>query len=188
LAFFSDKAWFHLQGDINMQNNRYWSPKKPHITHEAPLYPVKVGVWCAVSARRIVGPEFFKETINCERYVEVILGQFFSELTEGERLYGWYQQDSASAHSARMSMQALSDVFKTRIISSGIRLASSPYLNPSGFLFWSCLKDKVYNSNTRKEEELEENVLREIASIAVEQLRTVNQPLFRRCENFQHHL
>jgi hypothetical protein len=40
---------------------------------------------------------FFKETINCERYVQVILGQFFPELTEEERLYGWFQQDSATA-------------------------------------------------------------------------------------------
>jgi hypothetical protein len=74
---------------------------------------VKVGVWCAVSARRIVGPVmFFNETINCERYVQVILGQLFSELTDEERLYGWFQQDSATAHTARtcMSMQALSDV------------------------------------------------------------------------------
>jgi hypothetical protein len=49
---------------------------------------VKVGVWCAISARRIVGRVFFNETINCERYVQVILGQFFPKLTEEERLYG----------------------------------------------------------------------------------------------------
>jgi hypothetical protein len=48
---------------------------------------VKVGVWCAVSARRIVVPVSFNKTINCERYVQVILGQFFPELTEEERLY-----------------------------------------------------------------------------------------------------
>jgi hypothetical protein len=58
---------------------------------------VKVGVWCALSARRIVGPVLFNETINCERYVQVMLGQFFSELTEDERLYGWVQQDSVTA-------------------------------------------------------------------------------------------
>jgi hypothetical protein len=52
---------------------------------------VKVGVWCALSARRIVGPVFFNENINCDRYVQVIVGQFFSELTEEESLYGWFQ-------------------------------------------------------------------------------------------------
>jgi hypothetical protein len=43
---------------------------------------VKVGVWFAVSARRIVGPAFFNETVSCEGYIEVILGQFFPQLTE----------------------------------------------------------------------------------------------------------
>jgi hypothetical protein len=63
---------------------------------------VKVDVWCALSARRIVGPVFFNETINCERYAWVILQQFFSELTEEERVYGWFQQDSATAHTCRL--------------------------------------------------------------------------------------
>jgi hypothetical protein len=31
---------------------------------------VKVGVWCAVSARMIVEP-VFNETINCEKYLHV---------------------------------------------------------------------------------------------------------------------
>jgi hypothetical protein len=47
--------------------------------------------------------------------------------------------------------------------------------------FWGCLKDKVYNSNHRTEEELKENILREIANIPAEQLRRVNQNLLRRC-------
>jgi hypothetical protein len=58
LTFFSDEAWFHLQGYINMQNNRYWNSKNPHLTHKAPLHPAKVGIWCALSARWIVGPVF----------------------------------------------------------------------------------------------------------------------------------
>jgi hypothetical protein len=49
------------------------------------------------------GPVFFNETINCERYVWVTLGQFFSELTGEERFYIWFQQDSGTAHTACMS-------------------------------------------------------------------------------------
>jgi hypothetical protein len=67
LTFFSDGACFHLQGYINTQNNCYWSSQNPHLTHEVPLHPVKV----AVSARRIVIPVSFNETINCERYLLV---------------------------------------------------------------------------------------------------------------------
>jgi hypothetical protein len=32
---------------------------------------VKVGVWCAVSARKIVVPVFFNEAVNCGKYVRV---------------------------------------------------------------------------------------------------------------------
>jgi hypothetical protein len=49
---------------------------------------MKVGGWCTVSARRIVGPVFFNETINCERYILVSLAQFLPELTE-ERQALW---------------------------------------------------------------------------------------------------
>jgi hypothetical protein len=89
---------------------------------------VKAGVGGAVRARRIVGPVLFNEAINCGRYVQVILGQSFPALTEEERLYGWFQQDSATARTARMSMQALPDVFGVRIISSDIWPAVHPIL------------------------------------------------------------
>jgi hypothetical protein len=92
---------------------------------------------------------FFKERINCERYVHIILGQFLLELTEEERLYGWFQQDSATVHTARMSMQALSDVFGDRIFSSGTKPARSSGLNPYDFFFWICVKDKAYSNNPR---------------------------------------
>jgi hypothetical protein len=64
LTFFSDEAWFHLQGYINKQNNRYWSSQNPHLTHEVPLHPVKVGAWCAVSARMIVVPVFLTKQLQ----------------------------------------------------------------------------------------------------------------------------
>jgi hypothetical protein len=90
---------------------------------------------------------FFNRTVNCERYVQVILRQLFPELTKEERLYGWFQQDSATAYSALMPMQALSDVFGDKIINTGIGSAHLPDLNPCDFFIWSCLKYSVYNSN-----------------------------------------
>jgi hypothetical protein len=48
---------------------------------------VKVGIWCAVNARRIVVPVFFYETVNCERYIQIILGHISPELTEEEMLW-----------------------------------------------------------------------------------------------------
>jgi hypothetical protein len=69
-------------------------------------------------------------------------------------------------------MQTLSDVFRDRIVGSGIWPASSPDLNACDFFFWGCLKDKVYNSIPRTEE-LKENIYREIANIPAEQHQRV---------------
>jgi hypothetical protein len=143
---------------------------------------VKVGVWCALNARRIVGPVFFNETINSERYVQVILRQFFPDLTEEKRFYGWFQQDSDSAHTVRIrvSMQALSDVFGDRIISRGIWPVLSPDLNPCNFFLMGLFEGQGTNSNPRREE-LTENIRTEITNIPAEPLQMVNQN-FCRCE------
>jgi hypothetical protein len=133
LAFFAAEAWFHLQGYVNTQNNPYWSSQNPYLTLDVLLQPVKASVWCAVSAEIVYLCFFFNETINCERYVQVILGQFFPELTEEEKLYGLFEQDSATAHTSRMSMQALSDVFWDRNISINTWSARSPDLNTCDF-------------------------------------------------------
>jgi hypothetical protein len=68
-VFYTDEARFHLSGCVNSQNNRYWRTENPHSIHEFPLHDVKIGVWCAINAHRIIGPVFFQETINSERYV-----------------------------------------------------------------------------------------------------------------------
>ena len=62
-TWFTDEAWFHLSGYINNQNSRVWASKNPHMIHEEPLHSEKIGVWCAISRRRIIGPIFFNTTI-----------------------------------------------------------------------------------------------------------------------------
>jgi hypothetical protein len=47
---------------------------------------VEVGVSFTVTARRIIRPVLFNKTINYETCVEVILRQFFLDVTEEERL------------------------------------------------------------------------------------------------------
>jgi hypothetical protein len=83
LSFADRFTALHLQRYLNIQNNHYRSSKNPHLTHTVLPHPVKANVWCAVSARN-VGLVFFNETINCKRYVKVILRQFFPELKEEE--------------------------------------------------------------------------------------------------------
>src|SRR6185437_9724828 len=95
--FFTDEAWFHLTGYVNSQNNRYWSNENPHQLHEVPLHDAKVGVWCAISRTRLIGPIFFDDTVTSRRYIDNILNPFFEQLTEEEKFGGTFQQDNATA-------------------------------------------------------------------------------------------
>jgi len=44
--------------------NRYWSAAKPSLTHNMLLRDIKVGVWCAVSAKRIIRSFFFHNILK----------------------------------------------------------------------------------------------------------------------------
>ncbi|KAL1488740.1 hypothetical protein ABEB36_014539 [Hypothenemus hampei] len=109
LSFFSDEAWFHLSGYVNSQNYRTWSTENPHEFVETTLHPVKVRVWIAMSRRRIYGPIFFEEHINARNYVQTLLQPFIEQLDDQELTRGYFQQDSATAHTANLTTRFLEE-------------------------------------------------------------------------------
>jgi hypothetical protein len=65
-----------------------------------------------------------------------ILRPFFAELTEQERLYGVFWQDSTTAHTAHISLEALRKVLGDRVIRRGLWHPGFPDLtNTLWFLF-----------------------------------------------------
>ena len=71
-----------------------------------------------------------------------------------EKQQGWFQQDGATAHTARVSMAAVSEVFGDRVISRGLWPPRSPDLTPPDFYLWGKLKGSVYGNNPRTMDEL----------------------------------
>jgi hypothetical protein len=92
-----------LHGHVSSQNTWYWRLVNPYLSHEVPLHNIKVGVWYAINAKR-TGPIFYVETINFDRYVRLLMTEFFVQHTEEELWYMWFQQDSATAHTAHNSL------------------------------------------------------------------------------------
>jgi hypothetical protein len=183
LFFMSDEAWFHVSGYVNAQNSRIWDTKNPHVLHQRPLHDIKVGVWCAVSAWRVIGPIFFEDAVNSDRYVSDILEPFFQELTEKDTRYGYFQQDSATAHTARNSMQRLWDVFDDeQIISQGLWPPHSPDLSICDFHLWGNLKGKVYKNNPWTAYALKTEIRNTVRSINGDELQRVFRNLMTRCE------
>ena len=76
--WFSDEAHFHLHGQVNRQNYRFWGRTPPDEVLEKPLHSSKVTVWCALSSQGIIGPFVFEDqkenatTVNKDRYISIL--------------------------------------------------------------------------------------------------------------------
>ena len=102
--------------------------------HERPLHSTKIGVWCALSRQIIIGPIFFSETVNSERYINII-HEFIGHLTEDESNQGWFQQDDATSHTSRYSMNELQLLFGDRVVSKSFWPPRYPDLMSHIFIF-----------------------------------------------------
>ncbi|GFV27114.1 uncharacterized protein TNCV_4853511 [Trichonephila clavipes] len=83
----------------------------------------KLTVWCALCAGGIIGPYFFKNdeghnvTVNGDRYGAMITNFFIPELNNYDVQELWFQQDGATCHTARATIDLLKDTFGDRLIS-----------------------------------------------------------------------
>ena len=181
-TFFSDEAWFHLSGYVNSQNSRHWSTVNPHQFIESSLHSDKVGVWCAMSRRRIIGPIFFHHTINAERYWDEVILPFMNELSRQERQHGYFQQDGAPPHTASVNLSRLKEAFPSRLISTGIWPPRSPDLSPLDFYLWGTVKEKVFKRKPRNLEEIQQHISEIIQVITQEELASVFNNMKKRIE------
>jgi hypothetical protein len=120
-----DEADFHLCGNINSQNSRYWTTENPHDIHQKPLHSEKVITWCGVASCRVIGPYFFEDeagravTVNSVCYTDM-LRTFVEPVlqrlgVENQTLQ--FQQDGETAHNVRTAMQVLNEMFPAHVIS-----------------------------------------------------------------------
>jgi hypothetical protein len=65
-------TWFHLSGVTNVGEFAPLISGRPHELHQTPLHDQNIGVWIAISRRRITGQSFFQKTINSERYCDIL--------------------------------------------------------------------------------------------------------------------
>jgi hypothetical protein len=87
----------------------------------------------AISWRQIIGPLLSETTINAEAYQELIQ-QFFALLEVDGRNY-WFQQDSATAHTAATTMEILHEFFGKNVIFKRVWLPRFPDITSPDFFF-----------------------------------------------------
>ncbi|GFW51881.1 DUF4817 domain-containing protein [Trichonephila clavipes] len=179
---FSDEAHFWLNGYVNKQNCRIWSEANPQVYVETPLHSEKLTVWCALWAGGIIGPYFFKNdeghnvTVNGDRYRAMITNCFIPELNNHDVQELWFQQDGATCHTARATIDLLKDTFGDRLISRFGPVNWPPRscdLTPLDYFLWGYVKSLVYADKPQTLDLLEDNIRRVIADIRPQMLEKV---------------
>ena len=103
---FSDEGHFDLSGYVNKQNCRIWATD-----------------WCGFWSRGIIGPFFLENeqeeavTVNDDRYRAMWNEFLFTKIEEEDIGNIWFQEDSATCHTAEATHDVLRHVFESRIIS-----------------------------------------------------------------------
>ena len=90
----------------------------------------------------------------------------------------WFQQDGATCHTARQTIELLRETFGDRIISRNGPVNWPPRscdLTPLDYFLWGYVKSKVYADKPATIQQLEINIRRVIAEIQPETLLKVCQ-------------
>ncbi|GFU74497.1 DUF4817 domain-containing protein [Trichonephila clavipes] len=171
-----------LNGYINKQTCRIWSEANPQVYVETRLDPEKLTVWSALWAGGIIGPYFFKSdeghnvTVNGDRYRAMITNFFIPELNTHDVQEPWFQQDGATCHTARATIDLLKDTFGDHLISRFGPVNWPPRsrdLTPLDYFLWGYVKSLVYADKPQTLDRLEDIIRRVIADIRPQMLEKV---------------
>ncbi|GFT00060.1 histone-lysine N-methyltransferase SETMAR [Trichonephila clavipes] len=116
---------------------------------------------------------FVENKINGDRYRATITNFFIPELNNHDVQELWFQQDGATCHTARATIDLLKDTFGDRLISRFGPVNLPPRscdLTPLDYFLWGYVKSLVYADKPQTLDHLEDNTLRVIADIRSQML------------------
>ncbi|GFV36511.1 uncharacterized protein TNCV_2260301 [Trichonephila clavipes] len=148
----SDEAYFWLNGYVNKQNCRIWSEANPQVD------------------------EGHNVTVNGDRYRASITNFFIPELNNHDVQEQWFQQDGATCHTARATIDLLKDTFGGRLISRFGPVNWPPRscdLTPLDYFLWGYVKSLIYADKPQTLDHLEDNIRRVISDIWPQMLEKV---------------
>lgn len=141
-VLFTDECTFTSNGIVSSQNCRWWADENPHfIVANKDQYRFKVNVWCGIWNHQVIGPYFFRENLNAERYLDFLnneLTLFLDDLPLARRMNLYFQQDGAPIHSTQEVVRWLNHEFDDHWIgrySANHWPARSPDLSPLDFFY-----------------------------------------------------
>ncbi|GFW74692.1 transposable element Tc3 transposase [Trichonephila clavipes] len=114
--------------------------------------------------------------INGDRYRAIITKFFIPELNNHDAQELWFQQDGATCHTARATIDLLKNTFGDRLISRFGPVNWPPRscdLTPLDYFLWGYVKSLVYADKPQTLDHLEDNIRRVISDILPQMLGKV---------------
>ncbi|GFU82888.1 CUB and sushi domain-containing protein 3 [Trichonephila clavipes] len=114
--------------------------------------------------------------VNGDRYRAMITNFFISELNNHDVQELWFQQDGATCHTARATIDLLKDTLGDRLISRFGPVNWPPRscdLTPLDYFLWGYVKSLVYADKPQMLDHLENHIRRVIADIRPQMLEKV---------------
>ncbi|GFT68292.1 uncharacterized protein TNCV_659111 [Trichonephila clavipes] len=152
------------------------------IVAKGDYFKEKLTVWCALWAGGIIGLYFFKNdeghnvTVNGDWYRAMITNFFIPELNNHDVQELWFQQDGATCHTARATIDLLKDTFGDCLNSRFGPVNWPPRscdLTPLDYFLWGYVKSLVYADTPQTLDHLEDIIRRVIADIRPQMLEKV---------------
>ena len=157
----TDEKIFVAKGHVFSKKNCVkWAKRgegsPSHWYSEGKVYPTKVHVWAAVTGNGdLFGPYFIEGTLTSAGYINLLRDEVFPEMVQklGKEQFSkmWFQQDGASPHRTRASIDFLHSIFGHRLIAlNADRVGgfewppTSPDLSTLDFHTWTAICRKLY--------------------------------------------
>ena len=131
------------------------------------MHPKRVTVWCGFWSRGIIGSFFFENeqgesvTVNNDRYRAILNEFLFTKIQEEDIGNIWFQQNSATCHTAEATLDVLSPVFEDRIISRKADVVWKPRscdLTLLDYYLWGAVIDNCYANKPETIDALKDNM------------------------------
>ncbi|GFX99822.1 transposable element Tc3 transposase [Trichonephila clavipes] len=142
-----------------------------------PFHCPLVSLWSELMATLFQpNPRSHNVTVNGDRYRAMITNFFIPELNNHDVQELWFQQDGATCHTARATIDLLKDTFIDHLISRFGPVNWPPIscdLTPLDYFLWGYVKSLVYTDKPQRLDHLEDNIRRVNADIRPQMLEKV---------------
>lgn len=148
----TDESKFTNSGMFNRNTEHYWAVENPRQNRaRRPQNRFGINVWMGILGNRLLGPVMYEETLNGERYLNLLRTYVSNYLDNNIPLnqlqHLWWQQDGAPAHNAAVVSNYLNQEFPNRWIGNRGVIewpARSPDLSPLDYFLWGYVKNNIY--------------------------------------------